>query len=96
MCKRSILATFYTVNPYQGSEAGAGWNYIMQIARYNRVLAFTRVNNREHVEKFMKENPNPLYQNIEMHYFDLPYWMRFWKKGGRNPDLQWVTFEFNL
>ena len=31
----------------------------------------------------MTDNPSELYENIEFLYFDLPYWIRFWKKGGR-------------
>jgi glycosyltransferase involved in cell wall biosynthesis len=78
-----ILATAYAVNPYKGSEDGMGWNFILQIARFNNVIAVTRENNRPHIEKFMRENPSQLYNQIKFLYFDLPYWMRFWKKGGR-------------
>ncbi|MBL0745843.1 glycosyltransferase family 4 protein [Chryseolinea lacunae] len=78
-----ILATAYAVNPYKGSEDGMGWNLICQIARFRPVIAVTRQNNRRHIEQFMQEHPNPLYANMVFEYFDLPYWMRFWKKGGR-------------
>lgn len=80
---KTILATAYAVNPNKGSEDGMGWNFILQIARFNRVIAITRENNRAPVEAYMLANPNPIYNNIQFHYFDLPYWMRFWKKGGR-------------
>lgn len=75
-----ILATTYAVNPFKGSEDGMGWNFIYQIARFNFVTAVTRENNREAIEKFMIENPDPVYQRIRFLYFDLPYWMRFWKR----------------
>lgn len=80
---KTILVSAYAVNPYKGSEDGMGWNFICQIARFNRVVAVTRENNRPHIEKFMAENPNELYQNIRFLYFDLPYWMRFWKRKGQ-------------
>lgn len=57
-----------------------GWNFVYQIARFRKVFVVTRENNKTHIEKYMKENPDPLYQNMNFLYFDLPYWMRFWKK----------------
>lgn len=78
-----ILATAYAINPYKGSEDGTGWNLTYQIARYNKVIAITRKNNQEHIEKYIAENPDEVYENMQFAYFDLPYWARFWKKGGR-------------
>ena len=79
--KRTILATAYAVNPYKGSEDGMGWNYICQIARFNKVIAITRKNNREAIEKYLNENTVPEAKNIHFQYYDLPKWTRFWKKG---------------
>lgn len=83
MSNKTILATCYAVNPYKGSEDGMGWNFILQIARYQKVIAITRENNQAAIEKYLNENTNPAFDNITFLYFDLPYWMRFWKKGGR-------------
>lgn len=94
--KRNILATTYAVNPYKGSEDGMGWNFICQIARYNKVTAITRKNNREKIEEYMKENPDDIYSNINFLYFDLPYWMRFWKKGGRGAMLYYWMWQFGI
>lgn len=80
---KTILATAYAINPYKGSEDGMGWNFICQIARFNKVIAITRENNRPHIESYMAQYPNEIHENIRFLYFDLPYWMRFWKKGGR-------------
>jgi len=90
---KTILATAYAINPYKGSEDGMGWNFVMQIARFNKVIAITRENNRPHVEKYMAENPNDLYHNVQFLYFDLPYWMRFWKKGGRGAMLYYSMWQ---
>ncbi len=79
---KTILATTYAVNPYKGSEDGMGWNFVLQIAKNNKVISITRENNRNDIEKYMVENPSELYANITFLYFDLPYWMRWWKKGG--------------
>ena len=90
---KTILATTYAVNPLKGSEDGMGWNFVKQIARFNKVIAITRENNQVHIEKFMKENPSELYENIQFLYFDLPYWMRFWKKGGRGAMLYYWMWQ---
>ena len=78
---KTILASAYAINPYKGSEDGMGWNFIYQIARFNKVIAITRENNKVHIEKFMNEKPDELYENITFLYFDLPYLLRFWKRG---------------
>ncbi|MGZ9735800.1 glycosyltransferase family 4 protein [Flavobacterium sp. GNP002] len=83
MNKKTILATCYAVNPYKGSENGMGWNFVYQIARFNKVIAVTRENNKEMIDKYMNQNPDKVFENITFLYFDLPYWMRFWKKGSR-------------
>jgi glycosyltransferase involved in cell wall biosynthesis len=80
---KTILATTYAVNPYKGSEDGMGWNALYQIARFNQVIAITRKNNRPHIEKFQSDNPDMVYENMKFIYFDLPNWMRFWKKKNR-------------
>jgi len=74
---KKILASAYAINPYKGSEDGMGWNFVLQIAKYNQVIAITRENNRPHIEKYIAENPNALYQQIQFLYFDPPFWSIF-------------------
>ena len=93
MRNKTILTTCYAVNPFKGSEDGTGWNYVYQIARFNKVIAITRENNKPAIDKFMAQNPDPVYQNITYLYFDLPYWMRFWKKGGRGAMLYYAMWQ---
>lgn len=90
---KTILASAYAINPFKGSEDGMGWNFVLQIARFNKVIAITRENNRPHIEKYIAENPDSLYDNIQFLYFDLPYWMRFWKKGGRGAMLYYLMWQ---
>lgn len=90
---KTILASVYSVNPYKGSEEAMGWNYVYQAARFNRIIAITRENNRGAIEKYMAENPDEVYKNIRFLYFDLPYWMRFWKKGGRGVILYYLLWQ---
>ena len=91
-----ILATTYAVNPYKGSEDGMGWNFILQIARFNEVITVTRKNNRENIETYMKENPSELYKNITFLYFDLPYWMRFWKRGNKGALIYYYLWQMTI
>lgn len=93
---KTILATTYALNPYKGSEDGMGWNFVRQMAKNNRVYAVTRINNREHIEKYLLEHPGPAYHNISFLYYDLPYWMRFWKKGSRGAMLYFYLWQFFL
>ena len=90
---RTILATTYAVNPYKGSEDGMGWNFVCQIARFNMVIAITRENNRPLIKKYMVENPNEIHKNIQFLYFDLPYWLRWWKKGGKGAMLYYWMWQ---
>jgi len=92
----TILATTYAVNPYKGSEDGMGWNFVLQIARFNKVIAITRENNQQQIEKYMVENPNPLYKNIKFKYYDLPKWAYFWKKGERGAMLYYNLWQFGV
>lgn len=91
---KTVLVSAYAVNPYKGSEDGMGWNFINQIARYNKVIAVTRENTRPAIERYLAENPAPHHSNIKFRYYDLPYWMRFWKKGGRGALLYYYLWQF--
>ncbi len=60
-----------------------GWNFILQIARYQRVIAVTQANNQPAIDQYWAEHPelSAFQKQIEFLYFDWPYWLRFWKKG---------------
>ena len=79
----TVLMTAYAVNPYKGSEDGMGWNFILQAARFQHVVAVTRRNNGPHIVRYLAENPAvaALATNVKFLYFDLPAWTRWWKKG---------------
>ena len=94
MDKPTILVTAYAVNPYKGSEDGMGWNMILQIARFQKVIAITRENNQEAIDRFLNENQVQEAENIQFEYFDTPYYMRFWKKGGRGALLYFYLWQY--
>ncbi len=90
---KTILVTAYAINPFKGSEDGTGWNWVLQIARFQRVIAITRKNNQQHIEKYMLLNNNELYTKIDFHYYDLPKWASFWKKGSRGALLYFYLWQ---
>ena len=88
--RKRILATAYDVNPYRGSESGTGWNFAYQLSLYNHVTLVTRKNNRNEIEKYIKEN-NINCDNLKFEYFDLNKFILKFKKG------QFLSFVyFNL
>lgn len=93
---KTILASVYAVNPFKGSEDGTGWNLLLQIARYNRVIAITRENNRPAIEEYMAQNDIANIDNIRFEYYDLPYWMRFWKRGSRGALIYYYLWQIGL
>lgn len=96
MTKKTILITAYAVNPYKGSEDGSGWNFIREAAVNNNVIAVTRVNNGPHIKRFLKEDNSFPHENLKMLYFDLPYWMRFWKRKSRGALLYFYLWQLFL
>ncbi len=77
---KNVLITAYAVNPYKGSEDGTGWNISRELAKDNKLSIVTRKNNRAEIERYLAENNDPLHKNMAFYYYDLPWWMMFWKK----------------
>lgn len=75
-----ILMSAYACEPNKGSEPGVGWNWVKHMSKYNDIIVITRSSNRDNIEKEQGQNKN---KNIRFEYFDLPKWLRFWKKGNR-------------
>lgn len=93
---KTILVSVYALNPLKGSEEGMGWNFIDQIARFNKVIVITRKNNREGIERYMSERNEDNFKNIQFLYYDLPYYLRFWKKGSRGALLYFYLWQVAL
>jgi glycosyltransferase involved in cell wall biosynthesis len=85
-----VLASVYACEPGKGSEPGVGWNWVKQIARFHEVWAITRANNRDPIERNVREQP---IANVHWIYFDLPGWARFWKRGQRGVHLYYYLWQ---
>lgn len=94
--KTTTLLTCYAVNPYKGSEDGTGWNILMSIAKNNKVIAITRENNQPAIDKYFAENKVEHADNIQFEYFDLPYYLRFWKKKSRGALLYFYLWQIGI
>ncbi|MDB4302833.1 glycosyltransferase [bacterium] len=79
--KLKIFISAYACEPNLGSEIGVGWHWVLQMSKYFDLWVLTRKSNQETIETWLTANPN--YKNIHFIYFDLPYYLRFWKKGLR-------------
>lgn len=94
---KTILATAYAINPYKGSEDGTGWQYALQIARFQHLIIYTRENNEEPIRRFIKEHKDISgIENITFKFYDTPYFLRFWKKGGRGALLYYYMWQIGI
>lgn len=78
--KKKILITAYDVDPFKGSESITGWSIPLHIdsEKYD-ITVITRENNLPNIKKRKLD----LGVDITFLGFDLPLFLRFWKKGGR-------------
>lgn len=88
--RRKILVSAYACEPGKGSEPGVGWNWVQQIAQFHDVWVITRANNRRVIDSALQERPLP---NVRWSYFDLPSWLRVWKKGQRGARLYYYLWQ---
>lgn len=86
-----VLLSAYACEPSTGSEPGVGWNWVRQIARFHEVWVITRANHRGSIESALAKGPLP---NVHWVYFDLPRWVRFWKKGERGQHAYYYLWQF--
>lgn len=87
---KTIVVTAYAVDPTKGSEDGMGWNFSQQLGEQFDVIVYTRENN---VIKACEYNK---YKNIKYKGYDLPYFLRFWKKGKRFSLLYYFLWQIGL
>jgi glycosyltransferase involved in cell wall biosynthesis len=79
--KLKIFVSAYACEPNLGSEIGVGWNWVLEMSKYFELWVLTRKSNQNTIEAWIEDNRQ--YEGIHFIYFDLPYYLRFWKKGMR-------------
>jgi glycosyltransferase involved in cell wall biosynthesis len=88
-----VLLSAYACEPHRGSEAGIGWNWVRQAARFHEVWVMTRSNNREAIEAAASSLPPGAVHWI---YYDLPRSLRFWKRGARGMRVYYYLWQIGI
>jgi glycosyltransferase involved in cell wall biosynthesis len=82
-CPLKVLISAYACEPWKGSEAGVGWNWVCQAARFHDVWAITREKNRAAIESSLVAGPLP---RVHWVYYDPPGWATLGRKTPRGYD----------
>lgn len=77
---RTILVSAYGCEPLKGSESGVGWNWVLQMAKNNRLHVITRANNQAQIEEHL---PEAVKDNIVFHYYDTPSFIKKLKRKAK-------------
>lgn len=80
MSGRNVLVSAYGCEPLKGSESGVGWNWVLQMAKSNKLHVVTRANNQKIIEAYM---PKEVKDKITFHYYDAPKFIRRLKKRAK-------------
>ncbi len=88
-----VLISAYACEPLKGSESGVGWNVALQMAKHHDVWVITRSNNRSSIEAALERYDQPKPHFL---YYDLPKWIRFWKKGGRGVRAYYYMWQMGI
>ncbi len=88
-----VLVTAYSCEPHKGSEPGAGWNWVRQIATHYECHLITRENNVAAIEEAAREQG---LDGLTVHGYDLPRWARFWKRGQRGSSLYYYLWQLGF
>ncbi len=89
----TILVSAYGCEPYKGSESGVGWNWVIQMAKTNRLIVITRSNNREPIESFPNQE---CLANVSFYYYDCPQWIRRMKKKAQGLYLYYSFWQLGI
>jgi glycosyltransferase involved in cell wall biosynthesis len=86
-----VLLSAYACEPGKGSEPGVGWHWTTELARLgHEVDVITRSNNRASIEKALADVP---IARLHFHYYDLPSWGKWWKRGNRGIQLYYRLWQ---
>lgn len=90
--KLKIFVSAYACEPNLGSEIGVGWHWVLEMSKYFDLWVLTRKKNQVNIETWLLENQS--FQNINFIYYDLPYYLRFWKKGLRGVRIYYYMWQY--
>lgn len=90
---RQILVSAYGCEPVKGSESGVGWNWVLQMAKKNKLHVITRANNRDSIELHI---PEEYAENIIFHYYDTPDFFRKLKNKSKGLYLYYLLWQIGI
>lgn len=90
---RIILVSAYGCEPGLGSEQGVGWNWVLQMAKKNKVHVITRANNQSKIEGHLPEN---LRDNVIFYYYDTPNVLRKLKNRAKGLYLYYFFWQIGI
>ncbi len=88
-----ILLSAYACEPGKGSEPRLGWMWVTYLSKRHEVWVITRANNKPLIEDELRKNPTT---KANFLYYDLPPWIRFWKKGRRGYHLYYYLWQVGI
>ncbi len=88
---RSILVSAYACEPLKGSEPAVGWNWVLQMAKHNRIYVITRANNQQIIEENL---PEDVAENISFYYYDASTFIKNLKNKDKR--LYFYNFAWNI
>ncbi len=88
-----ILLSAYACEPGVGSEPEVGWRWAAALASAGHaVWVLTRSNNRPAIEQRLATLAAS--ENLHFLYYDLPGWIRWWKKGRRGIHFYYLLWQW--
>ena len=93
MSKKKILVSAYGCEPGRGSEAGVGWNWVLQMAREYDVYVIARANDAEKIEANI---PNDLRESLHFTYYDTNKLFLKIKKGAKRLYIYYALWQIGI
>jgi glycosyltransferase involved in cell wall biosynthesis len=89
-----ILLSAYACEPGRGSEGEIGWRLVLNLASRHELWVITRANLRPVHDAAFRETPRP--PSLHFVYFDLPWILRFYKRGNRFFLIYYYLWQFGV
>lgn len=93
MTKKKILVSAYGCEPGRGSEAGVGWNWILQMAREYDLYVIARANDAEKIEANI---PGELRGSLHFTYYDTNKLFLKIKKGAKRLYIYYALWQIGI
>ncbi|NEU76744.1 glycosyltransferase family 4 protein [Hassallia byssoidea VB512170] len=88
-----VLLSAYACRPDMGSEPGVGWNMARELVKHYSIWVITREENRFSIASELSQNPVP---GLNVIYYDLPSWARWWKKPSQGVHLHHYLWQIGV